>query len=56
MAPRLPLFQPELIRDMISSESLTTSQTAKVGGCSKRSIITIRTDLGLFGDGRGFPV
>lgn len=52
MAPRLASSQLVMIRDMISSRSLTTSQIAEAAGCSKRSIITISTNLRLFGDVR----
>jgi transposase len=41
-----------MIRDMISSKSLTTSQMAEAAGCSKRSIITISANLKMFGDVR----
>jgi hypothetical protein len=39
-----------MIRDMISSRSLTTSQMAEAASCSKRSIITISTNLRMFSD------
>lgn len=52
MAPRLTLSQLEIIRDMIISQSLTTSQMAEAADCSKRSIITINTNLRMFGDVR----
>lgn len=41
MAPRLAPSQLVMIRDMIESRSLTTSEMAEAAGCSKRSIITI---------------
>jgi hypothetical protein len=43
MAPRLASSQLTMIRDMISSNTLTTLQMAKAAGCSKRSIKTIST-------------
>jgi transposase len=52
MAPRLAPSQLVMIRDMISSRSLTTSQMAEAAGCSKSSIITIRANLRMFGDVR----
>jgi transposase len=39
-----------MIRDMISSKSLTTSQMAEAAGCSKSSIITISANHRMFGD------
>jgi transposase len=56
MAPRLVSSQLTMIRDMISSKSLTTLQIAKAAGCSKRSIITISTNLRIFGDVRAPPI
>ena len=50
MAPRLPPCKLEMIRDMIQSESLTISQMATAAECSERSIISIRTNLRLFGN------
>src|ERR1700710_113869 len=41
-----------MIRDMISSRSLTASQMAEAAGCSKHSIITISANLRMFGDVR----
>jgi transposase len=41
-----------MIRDMISSKSLTTSQMVEAAGCSKCSIITISANLRMFGDVR----
>lgn len=41
-----------MIRDMIDSRSLTTSQMAETAGCSNRSIITISNNLRMFGDVR----
>lgn len=52
MAPRLAPPQLLMIRDMISSKPLTTSQMAEAAGCSKRSIITICANLQMFGDVR----
>ncbi|KAJ5708640.1 hypothetical protein N7488_008441 [Penicillium malachiteum] len=52
MAPRLTPSQLVMIRVMISSKSLTTSQMAEAAGCSKRSIITISANLRMFGDVR----
>jgi hypothetical protein len=51
MAPRLAAFQLVIIRDMISSTSLTTSQMAEAATCSKRSI-TISAHLRMFRDVR----
>jgi DNA-binding XRE family transcriptional regulator len=45
-------FAASLIRDMISSKSLTTSQMAEAAGCSKRSIIAISANLRMFGNVR----
>ncbi|THC87200.1 hypothetical protein EYZ11_013353 [Aspergillus tanneri] len=50
MAPRLAPSQLVMIRDMISSKSLTTSHMAEAAGCTKRSIITISANLRMFGD------
>jgi transposase len=55
MAPNLAASQLELIRDMIHSKSLTTSQMAEAAGCSERSIKTIRSNLRLFGSVRAPP-
>lgn len=52
MAPRRATSQLVVIRDMITSRSLTTSQMAEAAGCSKRSIITISPNLRMFGDVR----
>lgn len=49
MAPRLPLSKLYLIRDMIESQSLTTSQMAEEAECSKLTIINTRRNLRLFG-------
>jgi len=49
MAPRLPLSKLEMIRDMIHSGSLTTSEMAQAAECSERSIINIRNNLRFFG-------
>ena len=49
LAPRLALSQPAMVRDMISSRSLTTSQMAEAAGCSKHLIITINANLRMFG-------
>jgi transposase len=48
MAPRLAPSQLVMIRGMISSKSLTTSQMAEAAGCSKLSIITISTNLNVW--------
>lgn len=40
MAPRLASSQLEMIHDMISSKSLTTSEMAEAAGRSKRSMST----------------
>jgi transposase len=55
MAPRLAASQLKFIRDMICSGSLTTSQMAEAAGCSKRSIINIRSNLRLFGNVQAPP-
>ena len=55
MAPNLPSWKHELIRDMILSKSLTTSQMAYAAECSERSITTIRSNLKLFGHVRAPP-
>ena len=49
MAPRLSLSKLYLIRDMIESQSLTTSQMAEEAECSKLTIINIRRNLRHFG-------
>ncbi|ODM18131.1 hypothetical protein SI65_06002 [Aspergillus cristatus] len=48
MAPRLPLSKLYLIRDMIESQSLTTSQMAEEAECSKLTIINTHRNLRLF--------
>ncbi|KAJ5365326.1 hypothetical protein N7517_008212, partial [Penicillium concentricum] len=55
MAPRLPLSKLEMVQNMISSKSLTTSQMAKAAECSKRSIINISNNLRRFGNVRAPP-
>ncbi|KAJ5146627.1 uncharacterized protein N7515_001191 [Penicillium bovifimosum] len=50
MAPRLPLSKLHLIRDMIESQSLSTSQMAEEAECSKVTIINIRRNLRQFGN------
>lgn len=52
MAPNLPLWKLEFIRDMILSKSLTTPQIADTAECSERSITTIRSNLQVFGGTR----
>lgn len=49
MAPNLAKTTLRLIQDMISSGELTTSQIAQAAGCSKRTMIRIRSNLQLFG-------
>jgi hypothetical protein len=49
MAPKLSLSKLEFIRDMILSNSLTTSQIANAAKCSERSVTTIRSNLQVFG-------
>ena len=49
MAPNLAASQHVLIRDMILSKSLTTSQMANVAGCSERTIRSIQSNLQCFG-------
>jgi hypothetical protein len=48
MAPRLPASKLDLIRDMIESQSFTTSQMAAEAGCSKVTIINLRRNLPQF--------
>src|SRR4051812_12993537 len=48
MAPNLPSWKHQFIRDMILSDSLTISQMAYAAECSKRSITSIRSNLQLF--------
>ena len=55
MAPRLPPSKLEMIRDMILSESLNTSQMAEAAECSERSIINLRNNLHQFGNVRAPP-
>jgi hypothetical protein len=50
MAPRLPASKLHLIRDMIESQSLTTSEMAEEAECSKLTIINIRRNLRQFGN------
>lgn len=52
MAPNLKPPQLELIHHMIQSNSLTTSQMALAAGCSKQSILHIRSNLKTFGNVR----
>lgn len=52
ITPRLAPSQLVMIRDMISSKSLTTSQITEAAGYGKCSIITINTNLRMFGDVR----
>ncbi|OQD72532.1 hypothetical protein PENANT_c242G05870, partial [Penicillium antarcticum] len=49
MAPRLPPSKLHLIRDMIESQSFTTSQMAEEAECTKVTIINIRRNLRQFG-------
>ena len=50
MAPRLPPSKLHLIRDMIESQSFTTSQMAEEAECTKVTIINIRRNLRQFGN------
>lgn len=52
MAPNLPAWKHDLIRDMIQRGSLTISQMADAAECSERSITNIRSNLRLFNDTR----
>jgi hypothetical protein len=52
MAPNLAASQHELIRDMVISKSLDTTQMTDVAGCSDRSIKSIRLGLRCFGTTR----
>jgi hypothetical protein len=45
MAPNLAVSQHDLIRDMVISKSLITTQMAEVTSCSTRSIKAIRSSL-----------
>lgn len=49
MAPNLTASQHVIIRDMILSRSLKTTDMAKVAGCSDRAIKRIRSNLRCFG-------
>lgn len=49
MAPNLNPPQLELIHHMIESNSLTSPQMAHAAGCSKQSILHIRSNLTVFG-------
>ena len=49
MAPRLPHSKLQFIRDIIQSQSLTTSQFADVAECSEHTIKNIRRNLRQFG-------
>lgn len=49
MAPRLPVSKLHLIRDMIQSQSFTTSRMAEEAEYSKLTIINIRRNLRQFG-------
>lgn len=49
MAPRLPPSKLHLIRDMIESQSLSTSQMAEEAECSQPTILNIRRNLQQFG-------
>lgn len=55
MAQNLAASQHKLIRDIILSRSVTTTQMADVAGCSERSIRYIRSNLRLFGSVRAPP-
>ena len=50
MAPRLPHTKLYLIRDMIQSQSPTTSETAEQAECSERTIKNIRRNQQQFGN------
>lgn len=56
MAPNLAKSTFILIRDIISSNKLTTSQMAEAAGCSKQAIIRIRSNLRLFGSVKAPPI
>lgn len=49
MAPRLPTSKLHLIRDMIESQSFTTSQMAEEAESTKLTVINIRRNLRQFG-------
>lgn len=49
MAPKLSTWKLHLIRDMIESQSFTTSQMADEAECTKLTVINIRRNLRHFG-------
>lgn len=49
MPPNLATSKLELIRDMISSGELSTSQMTQAAGCSKRTILRTSSNTRLFG-------
>lgn len=49
MAPKLSTWKLHLIRDMIESQSFTTSQVADEAECTKLTVINIRRNLRQFG-------
>ncbi|BCS00026.1 uncharacterized protein AKAW2_50367A [Aspergillus luchuensis] len=56
MAPNLPQSTLDLIHDMIVDGKLSLSQMAANAGCSKPTIIAIRSNLRMFGSVRAPPV
>ena len=49
MAPNVPISKLYFIRDMIQSQSLTTSQMADAAECSEKTTKNTRRNLRLFG-------
>lgn len=56
MAPNLPETTLDLIHDMFIDVKLSLSQMAANAGCSKPTIIAIRSNLRIFGSVRAPPV
>lgn len=56
MAPNLAKSTLVLIRDMISSDELSSSEMAAAAGCSERAIARIRSNLRLFGSVKAPPI
>ena len=56
MAPNLAQSMLNLIHDMISSDELTTSQMAEAAGCSRRTVIRIRSNLRMYGSTKAPPI
>ncbi|KAJ5335558.1 hypothetical protein N7452_007961 [Penicillium brevicompactum] len=56
MVPNLAKSTLVLIRDIISSDELSTSGMAAAAGCSERTIARIRSNLRLFGSVKAPPI